>query len=504
MKNGFFSIYWVALLAFLVLPFRVHGEIPDSELQALTAIYNATDGDSWNKNTHWLSGDPSTWYGVQTNPEKTTVRILYLYHNGLNGILPPEIETLVNLEVLLLYGNQLTGAIPPQLGNLKNLENLNLSGNPLGGSIPPELGNLDRLARLLLSSTQLSGPIPPELGNLSFLRFLFLESNALEGVVTDALSKLSELRILSLSENQLTGAIPPNLGNLAELEHLLLDQNRLEGSIPAELGNLTNLTTLDLSHNQLSGELPVTLSNLEKLTDRYGLNLCGNRLSAVTPEIRVFIEAKHPGGLAAFEACQDVPASPSPRPAEGIWKSEDGAIRFTVQNYQAGSSTVVVLSHGILTPFLDEDVENGISVSGDLLNHPCELGLVLTDSSHGFLRMDLYPPYPSPILPVRLEYPSSSVSDPTIPLHGIWRTDDGAVNLLLQRYETGSCVVIILAAGELFAFLDADCRDMIASDEDIFGNPYSVHMEPWAAGIAALAIDIPGLSGTYEVVLSHN
>ena len=72
---------------------------------ALVALYEATDGDNWTDNTHWLSDRPlSEWYGVTTDG---------------NG----------RVTELEFYGNQLSGAIPSELGNLTNLTDLNLRNN---------------------------------------------------------------------------------------------------------------------------------------------------------------------------------------------------------------------------------------------------------------------------------------------------------------------------------------------------------------------------------------
>ena len=60
--------------------------------------------------------------------------------NQLQGPLPTELSSLLDLEQLLLQNNQLTGQVPAELGALENLRRLELSGNPsLNGIIPTEL-----------------------------------------------------------------------------------------------------------------------------------------------------------------------------------------------------------------------------------------------------------------------------------------------------------------------------------------------------------------------------
>ena len=200
---------------------------------ALVALYNATDGPNWRRNTNWLTDAPlGDWAGVSANRITSNDRVV------------GECVT-----VLSLGNNQLSGEMPAELGNLLSLERLSLNDNQLSGEIPSELGNLLNLQRLDLSDNQLSGGIPSELGNLL------------------------NLQRLDLSDNQLSGEIPSELGNLLNLYGLELDSNRLSGEIPAELGSLPNLEYLYLADNRLSGEIPVELGTIPNL------RLDGNELS---------------------------------------------------------------------------------------------------------------------------------------------------------------------------------------------------------------------------------
>ena len=218
-----------------------------SDRDALVALYNATDGPNWKRNTYWLTdafiGD---WDGV-TAFNSGRVRNLDLPTNQLKGEIPPELGNLSNLERLYLGGNELSGEIPPELGNLSNLEHLYLDRNGLSGEIPPELGNLANLERLFLPVNELSGEIPPELGNLANLERLDLWNNQLSGEIPPELGNLANLISLRLWDNQLSGEIPPELGNLANLERLNLDGNSsLSGPLPSSFTGLTSLEFLSL------------------------------------------------------------------------------------------------------------------------------------------------------------------------------------------------------------------------------------------------------------------
>ena len=222
-------------------------EIPQSECEALVALYNSTNGPGWTNSTNWLvSNTPGNWYGVTITSGHVTDVVLSI--------------------------NNLLGNIPPEVGNLTSLQNLSLWSNQLSGSLPPELGDLTGLIYLLLDSNQLSGSIPPELGNLNLLSFLMLSGNQLSGSIPSELGNILMLQDLDLSNNQLTGSIPPELGNYNNMNYLFLNDNQLSGSIPAELGNLTFLRLLWLQGNRLEGDIPSTFVDLVHLYDPYQYN----------------------------------------------------------------------------------------------------------------------------------------------------------------------------------------------------------------------------------------
>ena len=80
---------------------------PETDREALVALYNATGGPNWIRNNNWLSDVPiSEWQGVTTDGNGRVI--------GL-ALSPTE------------CWNQLSGEIPPELGNLPNLTELYLS-----------------------------------------------------------------------------------------------------------------------------------------------------------------------------------------------------------------------------------------------------------------------------------------------------------------------------------------------------------------------------------------
>ena len=308
--------------------YRIAVEGPATDRSALTALYQATDGPSWEKNANWLTDEPlSEWYGVTTDLSGRVTKVelggndlagalpaelgnlaslthldvrrntlggeippelgnlanlttLYLFGNELSGDIPPELASLTNLERLLLYSNDLSGEIPAWLGDMTSLTHLDLDNNAFTGEIPSELGNLTEMENLWLARNKLSGPIPSELGDLEKLRLLMLFDNELSGEIPAELGSLSKLEWMYISENKLSGEIPAELGNLDQLGRISLYDNELSGPIPAELGDLDELVTLSLSANELSGEIPAELGDLSNLE---WLTLYDNQLSGPIP-----------------------------------------------------------------------------------------------------------------------------------------------------------------------------------------------------------------------------
>jgi hypothetical protein len=258
-------------------------QIPRTELDALIALYEATDGENWINNDGWLDPEvgPSGWHRVSV--WNGHVDQIQLWSNALTGQIPSGLSALVRLRALSLADNTFTGEIPASLGGLGLLSSLHLGDNGLTGSIPSELGGLGNLRTLSLGRNDLTGEIPASLGDLANLELLLLHENALTGQVPDRLGELVNLRSLWLGGNRLSGEIPASLGGLASLEQLLLWQNDLTGPIPSELGGLGNLRSLGIGNNSLTGAIPASIGDLESLEK---LELYSNDLTGdVPPEL---------------------------------------------------------------------------------------------------------------------------------------------------------------------------------------------------------------------------
>lgn len=246
----------------------------NSQRDALTSLYGATDGATWKENENWVTTAPlRDWHGV-TASRSDTVTLLWLLQNNMNGPLPTELGNLTKLTQLIITGAKgVTGPIPTSLARLGELDELNLSGLGLTGTIPPELAQLDKLTGLFLSDLQLSDSIPSEFGDFAALGELEISGSGITGSIPSELGQIDSLYTLTIIETSVSGEIPPEIGDLSTLESLDLSQNALTGAIPSELGQLDSLWYLDLQENELTGAVPAELGQLGNLTD---LDLSGN------------------------------------------------------------------------------------------------------------------------------------------------------------------------------------------------------------------------------------
>jgi len=258
-------------------------EIPKPECDALLAFYHDTNGANWINNSGWnTSHTPCSWYGITCNGGH--VQQITLSGNQLTGLLPPSLNSLLNLEKLdLSNNNTLSGTLPPTWGSLSNLQLLNLSYNGLSGFLPPEWSALVNLQKLYLRNNQLTGSLPREWRELSNLQELELRFNQLTGSLPLEWNQLINLRMLDLSYNLLGDnglPLPQEWSSLTSLQEFYMSNNRMSGPLPPAWGNLSNLQALDLSYNQLSGPLPPEWSSLVNLTT---LELNSNQLKGDFP-----------------------------------------------------------------------------------------------------------------------------------------------------------------------------------------------------------------------------
>jgi Leucine-rich repeat (LRR) protein len=305
----------------------VQTQLPQSECEALQALYNSTNGPGWKNKTGWYTNDkPCSWKGVTCS--EGYVIAISLISNNLIGSLPRELSNLTNLQTLYLHKNQLSGSLPLEWGNLANLQTLYLHSNQLSGSLPPEWSQLASLQTLGLYSNQLSGNLPPEWSTLVNLQWLYLDNNQLSGNLPPEWGNLTQLQMLYLHDNQLSSNLPPQWGQLANLQRLYLNNNQLSGSLPLEWNQLASLEWLYLNNNQLNGAIPSNFTQLGKISKFY-VNY--NMFTTADPTVAAFI-SEH--GDSNWQATQTLPPT-------GI-----SAMALSSQSIQVNWTPILYQNHG--------------------------------------------------------------------------------------------------------------------------------------------------------------
>lgn len=110
------AMVWMAMEASSSMVFSDGKQAVERFILAL--LYAATNGDSWENQTHWLSSTSvCSWHGVECDVEGH-VRSLSLPSNNMQGSLEPRLGLLSALEKLDLADNVLTGTIPMELWSL--------------------------------------------------------------------------------------------------------------------------------------------------------------------------------------------------------------------------------------------------------------------------------------------------------------------------------------------------------------------------------------------------
>jgi hypothetical protein len=247
--------------------------IPQSERDALVALYDSTGGPSWSESSGWLgaAGTECSWFGITCDSTESHVTSIWMQSNGLAGTLPGEISQLTELETLDIFDARLSGTVPASIATMTKLERLNLGTmrffeeGGLSGEIPAFLLGMTQLRYLSLEGNDFSGSIPAGISQLVNLESLRLGYNDLTGDFPAEITSMTELVDLDISSNRITGTIPETIGNLKKLESFTIQFNQMSGTLPNALGELTNLIGFVIQGNDFHGTIPESIGNLPNL-----------------------------------------------------------------------------------------------------------------------------------------------------------------------------------------------------------------------------------------------
>ncbi|XP_022866334.1 LRR receptor-like serine/threonine-protein kinase FLS2 [Olea europaea var. sylvestris] len=256
-----------------------------------------------------------------TIPEVSSILVLDLSDNQLEGELPNCWLNTTFLFILDLANNKFSGKISPTLGSLDKLEVLHLRNNNFIDELPSTLRNCTRLRMLDVGGNKLTGNIPAWIGtHLTSLTVLSLRRNEFDGVMPSTICRLANIHVLDLSRNNISGRISRCLNNITALvqknssieygdwkfynadyvnnafvqwkgqdteyktlgllKGIDLSRNKLFGPIPQEFSALRGLVFLNLSRNHLTGNI---ISNIGQMEMLECLDLSRNQLSGKIP-----------------------------------------------------------------------------------------------------------------------------------------------------------------------------------------------------------------------------
>ncbi|GLT41630.1 hypothetical protein SLA2020_156780 [Shorea laevis] len=192
----------------------------------------------------------------------STVVFLDLSFNQLKASLP---ILPLSINFLFVSKNRFSGDIPSEFCNVTSLQVLDLSHNNLNGMIPQCIGNFSKsLVILNLEGNNFKGPIPPTWVAGNNLQVIKLGQNNLQGKLPRSLANCRMLEFLDLGNNHIRDTFPYWLGTLPRLRILILHFNKFYGAINVPESNslFPNLGIVDLSHNGFVGPLPTKYFNL--------------------------------------------------------------------------------------------------------------------------------------------------------------------------------------------------------------------------------------------------
>ncbi|KEH38645.1 putative leucine-rich repeat-containing, plant-type, leucine-rich repeat domain, L [Medicago truncatula] len=193
------------------------------------------------------------------------LKALDLSYNSFNGNIPMcLLRRSSTLRLLNLGGNKLNGPISDTFSKSCDLRLLDLSGNLLKGTLPKSLANCKHLQVLNLGKNQLIDEFPCFLRKISSLRVMILRTNKLHGNIEcpKTNGNWETLQIVDLAKNNFSGSLPPSL--LQSWKALMIDEDKggKFGHLFFNLYDNFNPTNVQTSIVDLNSELQMKLAKV--------------------------------------------------------------------------------------------------------------------------------------------------------------------------------------------------------------------------------------------------
>ncbi|KAJ4832473.1 hypothetical protein Tsubulata_000012, partial [Turnera subulata] len=216
------------------------------------------------------------------NGSTESLESLLLQVNQFYGSLP-DVTRFSSLTVLILFSNQLNGSLPKRFSQPSKLSTLNLLGNQLTGSIP-DLTMLPSLRYLILGGNQFNGSVSETIGSLSELKTLDLSYNSLPSMMSEFhFLNLSNLKTLDLSRSSVSLKLGSDWIPPFKLRYIRLASCSIGPQFPSWLQTQSTFSELDISNASISDTIPSWLWDLS--ADLSVLNLSKNQMSGILPDL---------------------------------------------------------------------------------------------------------------------------------------------------------------------------------------------------------------------------
>lgn len=237
----------------------VQREVMPSDRQhdslALVALYHSMQGEKWENQGNWMSGQPiNSWLGVIVENDRVVQLTLNRRKCNADTYLAPEIKYLTAMQQFSVAYSQVGGSIPNEIGRCVSMKSFSSScyeegmGGNMKGSLPVIFCSLPELYIINVSMNQMSGELPWEYLAARKLGALDFERNAFTGEMPEVWGQSSIITQINVSHNKLSGSIPESYGNMRNLGVLYLSYNPdLTGNVPDELCRRKKLGGLELS-----------------------------------------------------------------------------------------------------------------------------------------------------------------------------------------------------------------------------------------------------------------
>jgi len=188
-----------------LLTFSVKGQVPESEFEALKALYRAWNLAShpecnWDTTQNNLTNEYGFWWGIT------------IFDNHVVGV--------------DFDGKNISGYIPVEIGDFPFLTGFDIMDNPnLAGALPSTIENIDSAQHINIYNTGITS-IPPEIINCEKMQILKALWCPIESIPPE-IANSTNCVTWSFTSCGLT-AIPENLKNLNSLSSLQIDENYIE------------------------------------------------------------------------------------------------------------------------------------------------------------------------------------------------------------------------------------------------------------------------------------